>query len=743
MIASLKDGTGKLKIARIKTWLFNPRTRLGVVLALLFALQLLLIALVLLSLALDMGDVERAQFAAMLTQRGAQLAALALLLLCALGFAVNAWLSGYLVPLERLAEDVVLLGANPGHRAAQGEQAGRIVRILVEKINALADAHQTLHDDVQQKIADAGRALSEEKDRLAALMAELAQSVLVCNIEGRILLYNEGAKQLLEASSEEQATSVGLGRSVFGVLERGLIVHALEQVQHQLALAEDTAASGERARPVASFIATLHKDQMVRIRMAPVLDGALALNGFVLTLEDITRSATADNRRDALLQALTRDSRAMLANIRAAVETLHSFPDMDAAKKAQFGAIIDDESQRLALQIERAVQHDELDRSWRMEDMRGADLVALLRRRIDAAALRCRLDAPQQAIDGALWLNVDSYALSQALLHLARQLGDELGVRVLRLDLARAGRLAQLDLTWDGAMLAAETLRAWENTPLPSQRSESDQGLTLASVIAQQGGEAAYRHYRESNTSRYRLLLPAATAQAPLQLPLRQAGRPEFYDFDLFHQPGQNAQLDQRLLSQLSYTVFDTETTGLQPTEGDEIISIGALRIVNSRLLPQESFDQLVQPGCRLSAESIAIHGINDAMLKGQPALGLVLPRFHRYAEDTVLVAHNAAFDMRFLQLKEAQTGIRFSQPVLDTLLLSQVIHPHQEQHSLEAIAARLGVPIVGRHTALGDAIVTGEVFLKMLPLLAEKGILTLKQARDAEQQTAYASIRY
>jgi DNA polymerase-3 subunit epsilon len=120
-----------------------------------------------------------------------------------------------------------------------------------------------------------------------------------------------------------------------------------------------------------------------------------------------------------------------------------------------------------------------------------------------------------------------------------------------------------------------------------------------------------------------------------------------------------------------------------------------------------------------------------------------VLPQFYRFAEDTVLVAHNAAFDMRFLQMQEARTGVVFTQPVLDTLLLSQVIHPHQPQHSLEAIAARLGVPVIGRHTALGDAIVTGEVFLRMLPLLAEKGILTLKDAREAAQKTFYARIQY
>ena len=98
---------------------------------------------------------------------------------------------------------------------------------------------------------------------------------------------------------------------------------------------------------------------------------------------------------------------------------------------------------------------------------------------------------------------------------------------------------------------------------------------------------------------------------------------------------------------------------------------------------------------------------------------------------------------MKFLQLKEASTGVSFHQPVLDTLLLSAVVHPNQESHQLETIAEGFNITLQGRHTAMGDAIVTAEVWLRLIPLLAAMGIRTLRQARQAAQETYYARLKY
>ena len=293
--------------------------------------------------------------------------------------------------------------------------------------------------------------------------------------------------------------------------------------------------------------------------------------------------------------------------------------------------------------------------------------------------------------------------------------------------------------------MSTETVMSWESEPMRFGADVSP--LSVRDVMQRHGGEFWFERDRVRHQAFFRCLLPLAESAGDAEqlnaVAVRHDSRPEYYDFDLFRASESQRALDERRLVELSYTVFDTETTGLEPAAGDQIIQIGAARLVNGKLLRQEAFEQLVDPQRDLPAAGIAIHGIQPEMVIGQPTIDRVLPSFHAYVGDTVLVAHNAAFDMRFLQLAEGRSGVVFDHPVLDTLLLSAVVHPNQESHRLEAIAERFGITVIGRHTALGDAIVTAEVFLKLIPLLAAMGIHTLGQAREAAQRTYYARLRY
>ena len=477
-----------------------------------------------------------------------------------------------------------------------------------------------------------------------------------------------------------------------------------------------------------------------------MLGADLQVTGYVLTIENITRNFEREAERDQALQSLTDGNRAALGNIRAAVETLIDSPEMEAGYRQRFKRVIADEAAAMSARLEATMSRfaDSLKTRWPLEDVLAIDIVAAAARRIED---RLHLPTKSEDQDYGLWMRVDSFSLIQAITFLAARLQEHYAIRELRLSLSAEGTMVFVDLIWFGTPISSETLYTWELEPMTVGAEASP--LTLRDVIDRHGGEIWYQRDKAAHKAFFRLVLPAALMADVQMIDQRQRlgsdSRPEYYDFDLFaarDPEGSGIDLD-RKLTDLVYSVFDTETTGLQPSAGDEIIQIGAVRIVNNRLLRQEIFDQLVDPVIPLKLEGMPIHGITEAMLNGQPRLDAVLPAFHEFCAETVLVAHNAAFDMRFLQLKEDSIGVRFLQPVLDTLLLSAVIHPNQQSHELESLAARLGVNVIGRHTALGDACVTGEAFLKMIPLLAGMGIVTLRQALEAAQKTYFARIKY
>ncbi|MCF8168752.1 MAG: DNA polymerase III subunit epsilon [Rhodoferax sp.] len=656
----------------------------------------------------------------------------------------------YATAPARLLEQTRVLLAAP--KAAPMQHQGTTeTQALAEAIFQLASQRDSLREDMALQIGQASASIQQEKNRLAALMSELTQSVVVCNLDGRIILYNNRARLQFKALSQSPglaggAELVGIGRSIYAVFDRQLVAHALESIQQRIGRGAGS--------PSAQFVTTTQAGQLLKVQMAPVRNAdaagnaagnaagsATEITGFVLMLDNVTRAFEEEHLRDQLLHGLTEGSRSALASIQAAADML-GYPDLDAEMRERFLTVIREEVARMGTRISDMTQKaaEGLKARWPLEEMLGADVLLAVQRRIE---VRSKRDVSLENIDPGLWLKVDSFSLTQALDYLAMRLVDEFGIKFFRLRLQAAGNRAQLDLIWTGQAMSTETVMSWE---MDSMRFGAESTpLTVRDVVERHGGEMWFERERVRHEAMFRFLLPLASMQEQIEAAqiLQNESRPEYYDFDLFQSTSESNALEDRLLSELAYTVFDTETTGLRPSEGDQIIQIGATRIVNGRLLRQESFEQLVNPGRLIPAVTIPIHGITQEMVMGKPPITEVLPAFYRFAQDTVLVAHNAAFDMKFLQVQEPHTGLVFSHPVLDTLLLSAVVHPNQESHRLEAIAERFNITVLGRHTALGDAFVTAEVWLRLLPLLQAMGITTLRQAREAAQKTYYARLSY
>jgi DNA polymerase III epsilon subunit family exonuclease len=212
--------------------------------------------------------------------------------------------------------------------------------------------------------------------------------------------------------------------------------------------------------------------------------------------------------------------------------------------------------------------------------------------------------------------------------------------------------------------------------------------------------------------------------------------RSELYDFSLFDEmePSVLPADRTRRLDEITFVVFDTETTGLLPEAGDRVISLAAVRVRGGQVRRGEAFDALVQPERPIPSESVKFHGITDAMVDGAPTIDLVLPAFLRFAGEAVLVGHEASFDLRFLEPEVRRLGLPSltARPILDTRLLSRSLHGPAEGHTLEAIAARLGVTVTGRHSALGDALTTAEILVRLVALLGNRGVRTLGEALEA-----------
>lgn len=177
-------------------------------------------------------------------------------------------------------------------------------------------------------------------------------------------------------------------------------------------------------------------------------------------------------------------------------------------------------------------------------------------------------------------------------------------------------------------------------------------------------------------------------------------------------------------VAEVTFTAFDFETTGLNPAT-DRIIELGAVKFRGTQIVGE--YQTLVDPEIPLEPGASEITGITPKMLAGQPTATAVLPQFLLFLSDTVLVAHNAGFDIAFLRAALQKTDLEaVKNPLIDTQILAQKAYPRQKSYSLQSLVELLGFPPNNAHRALDDAVMCMKLFNSCVQELSFMGEITL-----------------
>ncbi|MDM8526340.1 DUF294 nucleotidyltransferase-like domain-containing protein, partial [Desulfococcaceae bacterium HSG8] len=513
--------------------------------------------------------------------------------------------------IKKLAEETERIASeSPSHRITFETEGD--FSPLVRAINILADRYEAYGINLQPAFAET----EEEKDILAAFMSELPEGVLICNAEGQLLLYNKRARQFLgngrknsvrKTLPENANSGFRLGQSVFAVIDKNLIEHALDEINEKL--------KRNAVNAVSHFIIESRGKHILQTRAVPILNRLGQFTGFILILSDITRQREADNRVDSLLKALTRSARSPLASIRSAIEAILEYPDMDKDHLRRFREIIHKESIALGNILNRVGdEYSALIKTrWSLTPLPCKDLMETIGRRAkDRLDILVHIETYEENIS----VKADSYSMIIVILFILNQLKNEVGISEVICKLGRDGKFINLDLTWQGDPLGPGILRKWEDQ-FPVINGE--QNLFTVKEVLEYHRAEIWSHVSGKSGDRQpciRFLLPAdetGESESFNPVTILPESAPVFYDFDLFNHPGQNPELDNRLLTELTYTVLIREISETQTVE-EVIARAGHLpRLIHS----------MISDGARMRNITWLITTFSDAILKKLVGFGV------------------------------------------------------------------------------------------------------------------------
>jgi len=691
--------------------------RLNLVVSLLgLALLPLVIELVALFLVvrIDVAEIERLQSASRIYEYLDSVLSQVAVILVASGMlaCALAWRTAHrflqpILGLRRGAE--IISRINQEHRIVL--DTGDELEELAHEINLMAENLAQAHCELAERIQEATLAIQEERNRLSTVFRTMADGVVVANDRSEIILMNPRARIILE-----RGYSSGIGAPLARFFPRDRLDYHLQRLRLRW---------GEGLETVEEVVFPLPNGQLLKGSMSAVSGPGAERAGFLLVFRDLSAPGAVEKRLEKTLREMPLLLRGPVATSRSLVDALQRHREMPAEKRQAFLAAVSEEMMRLSdrvTAVEEAGAAAQTSR-WPAISSHPGEMLQESVRLVPGIPVVMESDGspvPTVLVEPFTW--VASLRCVLQWLELKNPGKLPIGARLRREDGAVVTTFTvQVPLVGD-----LSELESLELSPADEER------LLLGEAVRRNRGELWTRStggLLEVSLA----LLQANTVDEGRSVDGAIEGEPSYYDFDLFL-PRPSIEREDQLrasLTELEYVVFDTETTGLRLSQGDRVISISGVRIRRGRIVSAETFHTFVNPGRPIPPESSKVHHIEDHMVATSPSMNQVYPKFVEFVGDSILVAHNAAFDKRCLDLAAAEAGLpRMDNPILDTLFLSYALHNDIEGHTLDAIAKRLGIVIEGRHSSMGDAQATAEIFLALQSLLAGRGVITLAEAK-------------
>ncbi|MBX9635894.1 MAG: exonuclease, partial [Magnetospirillum sp.] len=471
--------------------------------------------------------------------------------------------------IKRMATDVRAI-AHGGTRAGIDPERYAILSPLPESVNSLTTRLAAARKELSEGLAGATAKAEETASRLAAILNDLHEGVVVCNLRHQVVLYNSVAMDMLA-----EAGQLGLSRSLFETVARDPVIHMLEMLTHRVEMA---------GRGTPFLAGTADGRMLLQARMTLIRGTEGDATGYVITMVDAGPQVAALARRDALLREVVEGLESPLLRLRIAADN---------------PAIVAREAENISLAIQKVTEgyKHALTGWWPMADLHSGDFFGLVARRFEADALKVSVTGLP------VWLHADSHSLALSVEALIRQIAERFGLEEVDLAAESTEDEAWVNIGWAGGTAAKPALEAWLSKPLSLLGN-----MTIRDVLIHHAGDA-FRQEHRSGRSWLRLPMRKGLEVHFQPKPNLLPTRPEFYDLALLDNARDIGEMGRLPLRSITFVVFDTETTGLQPSQGDQIVQIGAVRVVNGRILSGESFNRIVNPGRPIPPESIRFHG--------------------------------------------------------------------------------------------------------------------------------------